>query len=103
MILGHHFEHIGLLASLKQKGLLENGDYFVVGVDLEQYDPQSPERYLKGLLQSKQNPRIVEAFRSYVAVVPSAPVGFDAFAVEVGVVTNHSTKVLYTKRDLNPI
>lgn len=85
MILGHHFEHIGLLASLKRKGLLETGDYFVVGVDLEQYDPKSPEKYLKGLLQSKQNPRVVDAFRSYVAIVPSAPVGFDEFAVEVRV------------------
>ncbi|XP_063708724.1 guanylate cyclase 32E [Culicoides brevitarsis] len=83
VILGHHFEHIGLLASLKQRDLLDNGEYFVVGVDLEQYDPQSPDKYLKGLLQNRQNPRIVDAFRSYVAIVPSAPVAFDVFAVEV--------------------
>lgn len=84
VILGQQFEHVGLLSSLQSRGLLDRGDYFVVGVDLEQYDPKTPDRYLRGLLQNDQEPHMVDAFRAYLAVVPSAPIGFDAFATKVG-------------------
>lgn len=83
VILGQQFEHIGLLSSLQSQGLLDMGDYFVVGVDLEQFSPDRPDRYLRGLLQNDQEPQIVDAFKAYLAVVPSAPVGFEAFATKV--------------------
>jgi len=36
------------MLSLEEKGLLKDGKYFVVGVDIEQYDRQHPSRYFKG-------------------------------------------------------
>ena len=48
VVVGNYFEHLGLLLSLLEKGLLHNGQYFVVGVDVEQYDRSDPERYFKG-------------------------------------------------------
>lgn len=104
MILGHQYEHIGLMLSLKQKGLLDKGnihiyfikmyrgfflkqfvilgEYFVVGVDIEQYDSSKPDKYLQGLLQDDTvvDADTIIAFKSYLAVVPSAPVAFDSFA-----------------------
>lgn len=48
VILGYYFEHLGLMMSLQNKGLLDKGEYFVVGIDIEQYETQDPTRYLKG-------------------------------------------------------
>lgn len=56
------------------------GEYFVVGVDIEQYDATFPDKYLRGLLQDKTDDYSISAFRSYLAIVPSAPVAFDEFA-----------------------
>lgn len=56
------------------------GEYFVIGVDIEQYDSSLPEKYLRGLLQDISDSDAPEAFKSYLAIVPSAPVAFDAFA-----------------------
>lgn len=84
-MLGYHYEHVGLLVSLRRKGLLQEGDYFVVGIDIEQYDAGLPTKYMHGLLQTTPDPDAVEGFRHYLAVVPSAPVRFDEFAVQVSV------------------
>jgi len=59
------------------------GDYFVVGMDIEQYDAADPGKYLKGLLHSEQEPWVGEAYRSYLAVLPSPTVGFDDFSRKV--------------------
>ncbi|KAJ6645523.1 Guanylate cyclase 32E [Pseudolycoriella hygida] len=80
VILSHQYEHVGLMTSLQKKGLLDKGEYFVVGIDIEQYDASSPDKYVRGLLQSKSDKETVLAFRSYLAVVPSAPVLFSEFA-----------------------
>uniref|UniRef100_A0A182M4U0 Receptor ligand binding region domain-containing protein n=1 Tax=Anopheles culicifacies TaxID=139723 RepID=A0A182M4U0_9DIPT len=85
LVLGYHYEHIGLLVSLRRRGLLDRGDYFVVGVDIEQYDAALPTKYMHGLLQTTPDPDAVEAFRHYLAIVPSAPVRFEEFAVKVSV------------------
>jgi hypothetical protein len=55
----------------------------VVGVDTEQYDPANPEKYLKALLREEMNPVAQRAFRSYLGVVPSPPVGFENFSEQV--------------------
>jgi hypothetical protein len=55
----------------------------VVGVDTEQYDPANPEKYLKALLRDEKNPVAQRAFRSYLGVVPSPPVGFENFSEQV--------------------
>ncbi len=48
VMLGEHFEFVGLMVSLLLKGLLDTGEYFVVGVDTAQYDPKDPQKYLEG-------------------------------------------------------
>lgn len=83
VILGHHYEHVGLMLSLQAMHLLDHGEYFVVGVDIEQYDAQRPENYLRGLLQDTTDPEMVTAFRSYLGIVPSAHVHFNRFAALV--------------------
>ncbi|XP_055316774.1 guanylate cyclase 32E isoform X2 [Sitodiplosis mosellana] len=83
VILGHHYEHVGLMLSLKQKGLLDKGEYFVVGIDIEQYDASAPDKYLRGLLQDKTDDDCIIAFKSYLGIVPSPPIHFDEFARQV--------------------
>lgn len=56
------------------------GEYFVVGVDIEQYDPSLPDQYLRGMLKNKTERDAVVAFQSYLAVVPSPHVAFDRFS-----------------------
>lgn len=59
------------------------GEYFVVGMDIEQYDSENPEKYLKGYLRSESEAWVGEAYKSYFAVLPSSTIGFDGFAETV--------------------
>lgn len=52
-------------------------------MDIEQYDASDPEKYLKGILHSEQEPWVGLAYQSYLAVLPSSLVGFDDFAKKV--------------------
>lgn len=52
-------------------------------MDIEQYDEENPSKYLKGLLRDETDPVAQSAFRSYLGVVPSSPVGFENFTVLV--------------------
>lgn len=52
-------------------------------MDIEQYDASDPEKYLKGILHSEQEPWVGLAYQSYLAVLPSPLVGFDDFAKKV--------------------
>lgn len=52
-------------------------------MDTEQYDSANPEKYLKALLWDETNPVAQRAFRSYLGVVPSPPVGFETFSEQV--------------------
>lgn len=88
VILGHHYEHIGLMLSLKRKGLLDEGEYFVVGFDIEQYDAAAPDKYLRGLLQDKIDFECISAFKSYLGIVPSPPNNFETFAQQVNRIFN---------------
>nr|ACQ90240.1 guanylyl cyclase receptor beta [Bactrocera dorsalis] len=83
LILGHYYEHVGLMVSLERKGLLAKGEYFVVGIDIEQYDPANPDKYLRGLLLEKIDLSAEVAFQSYVGIFPTAPVSFAKFAKEL--------------------
>lgn len=77
------------MMALKNKGLLDKGEYFVIGVDIEQYDPSEPEKYFHGLLlesvDENSKAAFQEAFRSYLAIFPSSPIGFNEFAKEVSI------------------
>lgn len=58
----------------------------MVGVDIEQYDDKNPSKYLRGLLMdgdAPNDPIAERAYRSYLGVVPSSPVGFENFTVMV--------------------
>ncbi|XP_011308838.1 guanylate cyclase 32E isoform X2 [Fopius arisanus] len=48
-------------------------EYWVVGVDIEQYDEDHPSKYLRGLLQEHANPSLLRAHRSYFSIVASPP------------------------------
>ena len=48
VVVGFYFEHLGIMIGLEKKGLLKNGQYFVVGVDVDLYDDEYPSRYFKG-------------------------------------------------------
>lgn len=85
LIVGHHYEHVGLMMAMERRNLFDNGEYFVVGVDIEQYDANDPDKYLRGLLKDKDktDPVAEAAFRNYLGIVPSSPVGFKAFSAKV--------------------
>ncbi|GFY37006.1 guanylate cyclase 32E [Trichonephila inaurata madagascariensis] len=83
VILGHNFEYLGMMISLQKRGLLDNGEYFVIGVDIEQYDNQNPMKYLKGLLKDEIEADSKKAFQSYLGVVASPPIGFEDFTAKV--------------------
>ncbi|XP_023216984.1 guanylate cyclase 32E-like [Centruroides sculpturatus] len=83
VIVGYYYEHVGMMISLQKQGLLENGEYFVIGVDVEQYDTSIPQRYLKGLLKEEVEDDAKKAFQSYIGVVGSPPIGFENFTYEV--------------------
>jgi len=82
------------MMSLQKRGLLSRGDYFVIGIDIEQYDPAKPEKYLRGLLLEDVEPLAVQAFQSYLAIVPTASVSFATFANEVCLMTGHDSAVI---------
>ncbi|XP_015121956.1 guanylate cyclase 32E [Diachasma alloeum] len=73
VILGNYDEHMGLLMALDERKLLDNGEYWVVGVDIEQYDEHQPSKYLRGLLQEHTTPSLLRAHRSYFSIVASPP------------------------------
>ncbi|TMW50809.1 hypothetical protein DOY81_004138, partial [Sarcophaga bullata] len=83
LILGHYYEHVGLMVALHNKDLLRKGDYFVVGIDIEQYDADNPDKYLRGLLLDKPDKRAEQAFQSYLGIFPSATIAFEEFAKKV--------------------
>ncbi len=47
-MLADFYEFEGLLIALKLRGLMDTGEYIVVGVDTEQYDSQDPPKYIEG-------------------------------------------------------
>ncbi|XP_074036399.1 guanylate cyclase 32E isoform X2 [Leptinotarsa decemlineata] len=79
VILGNYYEHLGLMIAMEEKKLFDKGEYFVVGVDIEQYDNKNPTKYLQGLLRDDADPIAKKAYRSYLGVVSSSPVGFENF------------------------
>ncbi|XP_077283133.1 guanylate cyclase 32E [Arctopsyche grandis] len=85
--LGNHYDHIGLMIAMEDMNLFDNGEYWVLGIDIEQYDELDPNKYLHGLLRDKevnsQDDFVSRAFRSFLGIVPSASKGFTNFSKEV--------------------
>lgn len=68
---------------MEKRNLLTGGEYFVVGVELEQYDHNDPGRYMRGLLRDDVDPVIVRAFAGYLGIVPTPPGNMDQFSLKV--------------------
>lgn len=49
------------------------GEYWVVGVDIEQYDKERPDKYIHGEWLQKMSLSI-EAYHNYFSIVASAPI-----------------------------
>jgi hypothetical protein len=50
VMLAEFYEFEGMLMALRMRGLLDTGDYVVVGVDAVQYDSADPNKYIEGRL-----------------------------------------------------
>lgn len=74
VILGKSFEFVGLMDHLEDKGLLETGEYFVVGVNFGQFNPLEPHQYLEGIFDKNVSDSSVKAFKHFIGVVQSPPV-----------------------------
>ncbi|KAG8315278.1 hypothetical protein J6590_074376 [Homalodisca vitripennis] len=83
LILGHTYEHLGLIIAMEDMKLFDNGEYWVVGADIDQYDAEAPEKYIRGLLRDEADPRATRGYRSYLGVVPTPPRGFQNFSLQV--------------------
>ena len=42
----HEFE--GMMIAMQRKKLLDDGEYFLIGVDSKPYDPSDPQVYIEG-------------------------------------------------------
>ena len=76
-MLGEHYEFVGLMVSLLLRGLLDTGEYLVVGVDPRQYDPKRPTLYLEGNEQRTlellhKDDSIIQGDHAYAINYPSA-------------------------------
>ena len=49
VMLGQHYDFVGLMDQLHDRGLLDTGEYFVVGVHVGQYDPTDAQVYFRGV------------------------------------------------------
>lgn len=63
--------------------LLFSGDYFVIGVDKEQYDADDPTKFLKDLLKEENDLVAERGYRNYLGILPSASVGIQNFTIAV--------------------
>ncbi|XP_022917688.1 guanylate cyclase 32E [Onthophagus taurus] len=79
VILGFYYEYVGLMMAMDDKKLFDNGEYFVVGVHIEQYAPKAPARYFMDMLKDEVIPQAEKAFQSYIGIVPTSPIGFKNF------------------------
>ncbi|XP_011145363.1 guanylate cyclase 32E [Harpegnathos saltator] len=82
VILGQHYEHMGLLMALDEKNLLEKGEYWVVGVDIKQYDEERPDKYVRGHWQRNTN-LSMKAYRNFFSIVASTPIDIMNFTRRV--------------------
>ncbi|ESO83952.1 hypothetical protein LOTGIDRAFT_91228, partial [Lottia gigantea] len=77
VMLGAYYEFIGLMDHLQDTGLLDSGEYIVVGVDEDAYDINNVQNYLQGIFSDNVTKRVAAAFRHFIGVVHSPPVAED--------------------------
>ena len=54
VMLAESFEFRALLDALKGRGLLETGEYIVLGVDSKHYDSKDPQKYIAGTCRTTE-------------------------------------------------
>ncbi|XP_076457284.1 speract receptor-like [Babylonia areolata] len=81
IMLGESYEFIGLMDHLQRRGLLDSGDYFVVGVCLDTFETSNTRFFLEGIFNTKATVLTSLAFRHFVGLIHSPPVepGYSAF------------------------
>ncbi|XP_076458574.1 speract receptor-like [Babylonia areolata] len=81
IMLGESYEFIGLMDHLQERGILDSGDYFVVGVCLNAYDHSNSRNFLEGVFSTRATEKTSLAFRHFVGLIHSPPVepGYSAF------------------------
>ncbi|KAL8614638.1 hypothetical protein ACOMHN_037490 [Nucella lapillus] len=81
IMLGESYEFIGLMDHLQDRGILDSGDYFVVGVCLNAYDHSNSRNFLEGVFSTRATEKTSLAFRHFVGLIHSPPVepGYSAF------------------------
>lgn len=55
----------------------------MVGVNLDAYGQYEPPRYMMGVLRDEVDPFVLDAFNSYLGIMPSSPIAFNDFSVKV--------------------
>ncbi|XP_036369998.1 guanylate cyclase 32E-like isoform X2 [Octopus sinensis] len=73
VMLGQSYDSVGLMSNLYERGLLDSGEYFVVGVYLDYYDYSNPAKYLAGTFVFQNLDLIAVAFKYYIGVIHSSP------------------------------
>ena len=90
---------MGILLSLYKRQLIQTGDYFVIGVDVEQYDADQEYKFFNGIFKNSESDlhssgpasssphqeSIVEkSFQSYLGIMSSPPTDdFEDFSLQV--------------------
>nr|CAD7400719.1 unnamed protein product [Timema poppensis] len=78
VFVGEHFTLVDLVACLQQRKLLDNGDYIIISVDDEIYDPKRRlsivfREYLDPHLRNSTKSNNIIGFRSVIKLTPSFP------------------------------
>ncbi|KAL5018500.1 hypothetical protein ScPMuIL_004222 [Solemya velum] len=72
VMLGQHYEFVGLVDHLQDRGLLDSGQYFIIGVsNNEHYDQLNPEKYLQGIFENNVSSQSASGFKNFVSVMHS--------------------------------
>lgn len=72
VMVGEYYEPVGLLHNLERRGLLDTGQYFVIGVDKRFYKYNKPQTYLSPWGPSDTQEE-ANAFRSYFHITLRGP------------------------------
>lgn len=59
------------------------GEFFVVGINIEPYNPKTPDKYLKDLFGLTVEPSLLECYKNYLVIVPSPAQEFEQFSRKV--------------------
>ncbi|CAL1527410.1 unnamed protein product, partial [Lymnaea stagnalis] len=73
VLLGEPYDFIGLMDTLQDIGLLDTGDYFVVGVTRDTYKLDKPQEILQGVFEDVVENKTVLAFRHFLCIIHTPP------------------------------